>query len=587
MTRRLPLRAALPVALALAGLWLWQPGPLTRAQDRVFDLMLRLTPAPAAPVRVVDFGAADEAGNPWDRIAAARLVAALARDGAALVVHDVLYAGDCAGAPAAVLAAAVAQVPTVLAVLPAPEPRGAAPAAAVALGAGLDLIALPGAEMPCDGLRAAGAAVGSAALFGEGDAAIRRVPLVILAEGQPLPALALQAVAGDEMPLLLPGLVRIGGRAVPVDGRGRLWLDPAPAAAQAARTEAAADVLAGAVAPGRFAGAIVLIGSSLPQRGGLRPTAAGPLTPSVQIQADLIATILSGTVPARPATLPRVEAGFILIAAFAAALLIARLPPLAGLAAAGALGLCWSLGAAALFAGTRLLADPVGPVLALAAAATAALAARAIGAARAERQLRAKLGQFLPPAIVARLAEDPRLFRLEGESREVTALFTDLEGFSVTARALGPAELVRLLDAYFARVVAIVLDHGGMVDKIVGDSVHAYFNAPLDQPGHADAAIGCARDIAAVNLPPLGRTRIGIESGPVVLGDVGGGARIDYTAHGDAVNLAARLQEANKRTGTAICIGPGTAARASVALRAIGEHDIRSFGPLALYTVRA
>ncbi|MFZ1482309.1 MAG: adenylate/guanylate cyclase domain-containing protein, partial [Paracoccaceae bacterium] len=191
--------------------------------------------------------------------------------------------------------------------------------------------------------------------------------------------------------------------------------------------------------------------------------------------------------------------------------------------------------------------------------------------------------------VVARLIDDPGLLRLQGERREITALFTDIEGFSATANALPPEALIAALDRYFTAVCAVLLRHGGMIDKIVGDGVHALFNAPLDQPGHVDAALAAAAEIMAVTeaLRPelgLGRTRIGVETGPAILGDVGSGARIDYTAHGPAVNLAARLQEAGKTLGPAIIIGPAAAALTGQPLRPLGEVDLRSFGRLPLFT---
>ncbi|KQB12063.1 adenylate/guanylate cyclase domain-containing protein [Rhodobacter capsulatus] len=182
--------------------------------------------------------------------------------------------------------------------------------------------------------------------------------------------------------------------------------------------------------------------------------------------------------------------------------------------------------------------------------------------------------------------------RLEGETREITALFTDIEGFSAATSTMGAVEMVARLDAYFALTCAIVLRHGGMIDKLVGDSVHALFNAPLDQPGHEAAALACAAEILAATEVfarennGFGKTRIGVECGPAVLGDVGFGTRIDYTAHGPAVNLAARLQEANKALGTRICIGPTLGARVP-GLVALGEIELRSFGRLPLYTLRA
>ncbi len=190
---------------------------------------------------------------------------------------------------------------------------------------------------------------------------------------------------------------------------------------------------------------------------------------------------------------------------------------------------------------------------------------------------------------MARIAEQPRLLRLGGERREVTALFTDLEGFSDLVNRTAPEELIATLERYFAVVTQEVLTRGGMIDKIVGDAVHALFNAPIDQPGHVDAALAAAAAIREATeglrgTLGIGRTRVGIETGPAVLGDVGAGARIDYTAHGPAVNLAARLQEAGKALGPAVIIGPAAAARARAA-GPLGEAEVRSFGRLALFTL--
>ena len=125
-----------------------------------------------------------------------------------------------------------------------------------------------------------------------------------------------------------------------------------------------------------------------------------------------------------------------------------------------------------------------------------------------------------------------------------------------------------LLDRYVDTVAGLIVDHGGMVDKIVGDAVHAFFNAPLDLPQHAERGVACAcaiveatealRRETLASPMALGRTRIGIETGQAVLGDVGRGAKRDYTAYGSVVNLASRLEEANKHFGSSILLGPGT-----------------------------
>jgi adenylate cyclase len=348
-------------------------------------------------------------------------------------------------------------------------------------------------------------------------------------------------------------------------------------------------VLAGA-GTDQLTGAIVFIGSSLPARGGLRPTAADPLYPSVQIAADLAEGLLAGHLPWRSPRAPWAEAAALAAAGLAAAALVAFRSPLAAFGAVGALAALWGIGAAAAHRATGHLTDPFLPPLALMLAATAGLLLQAAVTYRAERALRGRMGQLLPGAVVSRLIDDPDLLRLKGERRIVTALFTDLEGFSTLTNSLEPEQLITILDRYFTTVSAIILRRGGMIDKIVGDAVHALFNAPLDQPGHVDAAIAAAADIVTEteglrSVLQVGRTRVGVETGPAILGDVGSGDRIDYTAHGAAVNLAARLQEMGKSLGPPVIIGPAAAAAATTPLRPLGEADIRSFGRMPLFTL--
>src|SRR5262249_30123852 len=241
--------------------------------------------------------------------------------------------------------------------------------------------------------------------------------------------------------------------------------------------------------------------------------------------------------------------------------------------------------AIAMFLIHDLLLDPAGPVaVALVSFSAASLGAYAENERRA-RALQQRFEQHLAPEIVKRLAQNPDLLRLEGELREITALFTDLEDFTAMTERINPRHLVALLDQYLDDITRTVVAHGGMVEKIVGDAVHAIFNAPLDLPDHPRRAYECARAIIAVSEDVrtrplarelgLGRTRVGIETGPVIVGDVGGGRKLDYTAHGTAMNTAARLEAANKELGSSICIGPVAAGR-------LDPSSVRSLGKLAV-----
>src|SRR5215470_8034438 len=234
---------------------------------------------------------------------------------------------------------------------------------------------------------------------------------------------------------------------------------------------------------------------------------------------------------------------------------------------------------------SRLADSLVTPLFSIVIETSAVAVATAISLAATghrEALLRSRFEQHLAPAVVRRILARPGLVKLRGERREVTALFTDVEGFTALTHRIDPAILVSALDNYFEGMATIIMARGGMVDKIVGDAVHALFNAPGDLTDHPQKAVECAialhswsetfRRRPEVAMIGFGPTRIGLETGLAIVGDVGIRAKLDYTAHGDAVNLAARLEAANKELGSSICIGPAAASRCDqLRLRPLGK----------------
>jgi adenylate cyclase len=220
---------------------------------------------------------------------------------------------------------------------------------------------------------------------------------------------------------------------------------------------------------------------------------------------------------------------------------------------------------------------------------------RQISAERAH----ALLSQYFSPNLAERLASDPGAVDLGGHRREITSLFTDMAGFTSLVETLEPEIIAPLLNDYLGVMTDTVFAHGGTVVKIVGDALHVLFGAPADQPDHATRAVACALELEANSRSfierwqekgvALGATRLGLNAGPAIVGNFGGGRYFDYTAYGDTVNIAARLEAANKQLGTRICLGESVAARVpGFKGRPVGElllrgrrEPLRAFEPLS------
>ena len=628
----------LVLLIALAGK-LIDPLPVAQVQRAAFDYLERLAPRAAAdsPIRLVaidDESLARFGQWPWPRQILARLLDRLAEADARLAVFDIVFAepdrtspsrllaeaGAADALPAglaehlpdhdAAFAAALRRMPSVLGFVLVDDAVGQSPAQPYSLSySGPD----PAQFLPAHrGVVAtipllAGAASGNGAInaLTDPDGTDRRLPLVARAFGHVYPSLVLEAVRvliGDrsyglktaggsgEARLGASGggivALRVGsganGVTVPTDAAGALVLHLARDSASPPIP--AWQVLDGSVLPAALAGSIVMIGTTAKALTDIRQTALGP-RPSLEVQGEALAQVLLGAYVARPDW----AGGLELVVAFVlGAVLILAFPHLSPLAGATvSLVAVAALAAASWLAFTRFAwqFDAVYPALTLLAVAASATVTAFMRSDRERAFIRHAFGRYLSPELVRRLADDPRGLRLTGERREMSFLFTDIAGFTSLSERLGPVALAPILNAYFDGACAVIFAHGGMVNEFIGDAILAFFNAPLDQPDHAKRALAAARGLVRFTEEfrhqqlaqgvPFGSTRIGVHTGTALVGNFGSSQRFKYSALGDVVNTASRIEGLNKFFGTRACASQTTVAAADdTRMRPIGRVTV-------------
>ncbi|MGH7002774.1 MAG: CHASE2 domain-containing protein, partial [Alphaproteobacteria bacterium] len=613
--------------LALLGLLclvrVWDPWPLQYLRVRSFDLYQILRPSivterPAIIVDIDEESLRIHGQWPWPRTLLAKLIDRLAGYNVAAVGTDMIFAEPDRSTPAryaqsmpelpghvrdvlsglddndAIMAAAFKKVPVVLGI--ALLRRASAgdqqelklpPIAALGNDPRPNLLAGPQLLLNVPTLQRAAAGTGIITYNSEFDGIVRRVPALINGGGRVLPSLAIEMIrvaTGGRTLVVKTGpdgveSIVFSGEGgpnveVPTDRRGRLWVhfsrsDPA-------RYISAADVLSGKADRARLEGRLALVGTSAVGLLDIKSTPLEQQMPGVEIHAQLIENILFRDHIARPYYADAVEFfAFVLLSL----MLIFILPKLGALRTmlSGFLLVVLLLGGTwLLYAVEGLLFDVTYPLLASFALFIALSFVNYLREERQKRWVRGAFARYLSPDIVAEIASHPERLNLGGEMRELTILFTDIRGFTAISENLGANDLTRFLNRFFTPLTAVIMRHGGTVDKFIGDAIMAYWNAPLTVPNHPEKACRAALEmLAAVTqfnranaalatesgqaLPEV-KIGIGLNTGLCCVGNMGADQRFDYSAIGDPVNVASRLEGETKDYGVPVVIGETTAA---------------------------
>jgi adenylate cyclase len=362
--------------------------------------------------------------------------------------------------------------------------------------------------------------------------------------------------------------IRVGRQSVPVDRHGRLlinYLGPEGTIP----TYSAAALLEGRLPERVLKDKVVMVGATAVGIYDLRVTPFSGNCPGVEIQATVIDNLLQGDFLRSPRLgLPLMMALILALGAFLG-LLLTRLSAIWGFLVTLAVILGYTLIDYLLFSRLNLYVELLHPLTTMVLIYVGVSTQRFLAEERERARIRKAFESYVAPTVVHEMLKHPDQLRLGGERREITILFSDIRGFTTMSENLDPERLVQLLHSFLNPMSSIIINHGGTIDKYMGDAIMALFGAPLVQPEHARLACRAALDmvLALKNLNhrweaegwPTLEIGVGVNSGPVAVGNMGSDRLFDYTAVGDNVNLASRLEGLNKYYATRILISDTTA----------------------------
>jgi len=615
--------ACILLLIGLAILRLIDPAPVEEVRVRTFDVFQLISPRvkTAKPVTIVDIDEKSLADPrlgqwPWPRTRIADIISTLTRMGAVVIAFDVVFAEPDRLNPDIVADNFRGLDETTrekLRTLPSNDQifADAIRQSRVVLGesGGREVHSDLDKDLPVTGFAALGkdpepflfkfagllrnvkvleeaaAGRGLFTIVPERDGIVRRVPMLMEAQGVRMPALSFEVLR------ILSGSGTIMTKAddfgidslvlqtlklrLPTDGVARLWV-------HYARNDpsiyvSAVDLLYGNVAPDLIFHKLVLIGTSATGLNDIKTTPVSRAMPGVEVHAQVLESALTGVALSRPAHGTMYE----LLAAMIAGLLVIVFAPNLGpvrLVAVGALF-------ATLLCGTswyfyqyhRMLIDFTYPLMSTTAIYLTLIFASFVREQQQRKYIRGVFAQYLSPAVVEQLAQSPERLKLGGEEREMTIMFSDMRGFTSISEIYkdDPQGLTALMNRFLTPLTDAILDRKGTIDKYMGDAVMAFWNAPLDDDKHQLNACNAAVDMLE-RIDELNKTReeeaqedghtyvplnigVGLNTGNAVVGNMGSDTRFNYSVFGDSVNLASRLEGQTKEYGFPIIVGSKTA----------------------------
>ncbi len=610
------------------------PNVVQTIRNQAFDLYQQIKPRSYEPVPVtivdIDDRSLEQVGQwPWPRTEIADLVTKMHRAGAIAVAFDIVFSEPDRLSPPAIAAAnvdlpkeirdALAAMPdsdTVLAdamanarvimgqtaVRNADMNRdeavdiGYAPAATIGADPGPFILAFPDLIQNRPELEKSALGHGVFNVRPDPDGIYRRVPIVLSVQDRLrmglAPELIRVATGGDAFAIRTgpAGIehVVLGRQKIATarDGTIHTYLTPP----RRARFVSAASVLDGSMPEGRLNGQLVLVGTSAIGLEDFRPTPLGVSMAGVEIHAQAMENLITSTALSRSVSADLYEVGAVLALGTLVILLVPSLGALITILVTATLLASYVGYSYHLFSANRVLLDPAFPALATLILVIQMAAANYLREERQKRQIRGAFGQYVSPDLVAQLADAPEKLTLGGETRDLTILFSDVRGFTALSESFkdDPQGLTLLMNRFLTVLSNAILGEKGTIDKFMGDAVMAFWNAPLPHDSHAlagcRAALGMIRDVDALNskrradasdpdtfLPIT--VGVGLNTGPCVVGNMGSNTRFDYTALGDSVNLASRLEGQSKPYGVPIVLGQSTAEAVGETL-ALVEFDL-------------